>query len=104
MTNVETMTRTTSASALAAAAGDLLVSAPDADVEIAGVAYDSRAVGPGDLFFCVPGGTADGHEFAAAAVAAGAVALCVERPTGAGVPEIVVTDARRAMAHLGAAF
>ena len=103
MTSVETMTRT-SLSALATAAGDLLVSAPDDSVEVTGVAYDSRAVTAGDLFFCVPGSTADGHAFAADAVAAGAAALCVERPTGAGVPEIVVTDARKAMAHLSAAF
>ena len=36
----------------------------DAAVEIAELAYDSRRVGPGTLFFCVPGEKVDGHEFA----------------------------------------
>ena len=40
------------------------------DVEITGLAYDSRAVRPGTLFFCVPGFRSDGHDFAAQAVAA----------------------------------
>ncbi|MBM3140425.1 MAG: hypothetical protein FJZ92_09535, partial [Chloroflexi bacterium] len=41
------------------------------------VQHDSRAVGAGDLFVCIPGERFDGHDFAAAAVAAGAVALVV---------------------------
>ena len=106
MTSVETMTRkhTATLAGLARAAGDLLREAPAGDVTITGVAYDSRAVSRGDLFFCVPGARTDGHEYARAAVEAGAVALCVERPTGAGVPEIRVRDARAAMAKLSAAF
>ena len=48
------------------------------DVEISGLAYDNRLAGSGTLFFCVPGFTRDGHEFAADAVARGAVALVVE--------------------------
>ena len=40
--------------------------AGDAGAEIAGLAYDSRAVEPGTLFFCVPGQRSDGHEFAPA--------------------------------------
>ncbi|MGH2809075.1 MAG: UDP-N-acetylmuramoyl-L-alanyl-D-glutamate--2,6-diaminopimelate ligase [Actinomycetota bacterium] len=92
-------------SALATATGDLTKEIRgDAAIEVTGVAYDSRAVRPGDLFFCVPGATTDGHEFAAAAANAGAVALCVERPTGAGIIEIEVSDARRAMARISAAF
>src|SRR5689334_5151285 len=62
------------------------------------LAYDARAVTPGALFFCVPGMRADGHDFAPEAVANGAVALVVERPLGLGVPQLVVADARRAMA------
>jgi UDP-N-acetylmuramoyl-L-alanyl-D-glutamate--2,6-diaminopimelate ligase len=88
---------------LAPAAGDLFVRVDgDPGTEVSGVAYDSRAVVAGDLFFCVPGAVSDGHQWAAAAAAAGAAALCVERPTGTGLPELVVTDARRAMARLGA--
>ena len=52
----------------------------DGAAEITGLAYDSRAAGPGDLFFCVPGFRSDGHDFAARAVANGAAALVVERP------------------------
>src|ERR687892_439227 len=67
-------------------------------VEISGLAYDNRAVGPGTLFFCVPGFTRDGHDFAPDAVARGAAALVVARPLGLGVPEVVVEDVRAAMA------
>ena len=60
------------------------------EVEITDLAYDNRRVGPGTLFFCVPGFTRDGHDFAADAVARGAAALVVERPLDLGVPEILV--------------
>ena len=40
----------------------------DAEIEIKGLAYDSATVAPGTLFFCVPGQTRDGHEFAPAAL------------------------------------
>ncbi|HTX12200.1 MAG TPA: Mur ligase domain-containing protein, partial [Solirubrobacteraceae bacterium] len=49
-------------------------------VPITGLAYDTRTVEPGTLFFCVPGFTRDGHEFAPDAIARGAAALVVERP------------------------
>ena len=55
---------------------DLLGAGPD-DVEITGLAYDNRTVEPGTLFFCVPGFTRDGHDFAPDAVARGAAALVV---------------------------
>ncbi len=79
----------------ALAPADVLRLAP---VEIDDLAYDTRDVRPGSLFFCVPGARADGHDFAAEAVAKGAVALVVERPLGLDVPQLVVPDARRAMA------
>ena len=69
-----------------------------ASVEIADLAYDARNTGPGSLFFCVPGTRADGHEFAADAVANGAVALVVERPLELDMPQLVVPSARAAMA------
>jgi UDP-N-acetylmuramoyl-L-alanyl-D-glutamate--2,6-diaminopimelate ligase len=72
--------------------------------EIAALAYDSRRVRPGTLFFCIPGHERDGHDFAAAAVQAGAAALVVERRLGLGVPEIVVESARAAMGPLAARF
>jgi UDP-N-acetylmuramoyl-L-alanyl-D-glutamate--2,6-diaminopimelate ligase len=81
----------------ALAPADVLGRAP---VEIADLAYDARAAGRGSLFFCVRGGSADGHDFAPEALANGAVALVVERPLELerDVPQIVVRDARRAMA------
>src|SRR5256714_9619080 len=69
-----------------------------APVDIADLAYDTRAVTPGALFFCVRGATADGHELVPQALAAGAAALVVERPVEADVPQVVVTDSRAAMA------
>src|SRR5881275_873848 len=79
----------------ALAPADVLRSAP---VEIGDLAYDARAVGPGALFFCVPGQRADGHDFAAQAVENGAVALVAERRLELDVPQVVVGDARAAMA------
>jgi UDP-N-acetylmuramoyl-L-alanyl-D-glutamate--2,6-diaminopimelate ligase len=75
-----------------------------ASIEITGLAYDSREVRPGTLFFCVSGYRSDGHDFAAAAIAAGAVALVVERPLGLGVPEVLIGSARDAMGPVAAAF
>jgi UDP-N-acetylmuramoyl-L-alanyl-D-glutamate--2,6-diaminopimelate ligase len=85
----------------ALAPADVLRRAP---VEIVDLAYDARAVGPGALFVCVPGTRADGHDFAAEAVANGAVALVVERPLELDVPQLVVQDARRAMAIVADEF
>ena len=76
-----------------------------AAVEIADLAYDTRQVRPGTLFFCVPGFTRDGHEFAPQAVADGAVALVVERHLdGVEVPQVRVESVRAAMAPAAAAF
>src|ERR1700751_5331484 len=69
-----------------------------APVDVQDLAYDARAVEPGALFFCVPGSRADGHDFAAEAVEHGAVALVVERPLPLPVPQLLVADARAAMA------
>jgi UDP-N-acetylmuramoyl-L-alanyl-D-glutamate--2,6-diaminopimelate ligase len=74
------------------------------EVEIRALAYDNRAVVPGTLFFCVPGFTRDGHDFAPDAVARGAAALVVRRPLRLGVPELVVDDVRAAMARAAARF
>src|ERR1700704_1689413 len=74
------------------------------DVGIAGLAYDSRLVRPGALFFCVPGFRSDGHDFAAQALADGAVALVVERPLGLGVPEGLVPSVRAAMGPWASRF
>jgi len=86
----------------ARAAGD--ASRRGGSIEITGLAYDSRSVGPGDLFFCVGGFNTDGHDFAAQAVRDGAAALIAERPLGLGVPEALVGSARAAMAPIAARF
>jgi UDP-N-acetylmuramoyl-L-alanyl-D-glutamate--2,6-diaminopimelate ligase len=86
--------------ALTGSRGDL--SATD----VTSVEYDSRRVQPGALFCCLPGATSDGHDYAAAAVAAGAVALLDERPLDVDVPQVWVDPggARPAMAALSAHF
>jgi UDP-N-acetylmuramoyl-L-alanyl-D-glutamate--2,6-diaminopimelate ligase len=76
----------------------------DGSVEVAGLAYDSRKAGSGTLFFCVPGEKVDGHDFAAQVIAAGAGALVVERELEVEVPQVVVGDAREAMAPAAARF
>ena len=76
----------------------------DASVEIRDLAYDSRRVAPGALYFCFPGERTDGHDFAPAAVEAGASALVVERPLELDVPQAKVDDARAAMAPIAATF
>ena len=55
------------------------------------VEFDSRSVTPGGLFLALPGARSDGHDFAASAVDAGAVAVLAARPVG--VPAIVVDPA-----------
>ena len=55
------------------------------------VEFDSRAVTPGGLFLALPGAHSDGHDFAAAAVAAGAAAVLAARPVG--VPAIIAPAA-----------
>jgi UDP-N-acetylmuramoyl-L-alanyl-D-glutamate--2,6-diaminopimelate ligase len=74
----------------------------DPATEISGLAYHTRDVADGTLFFCVPGLSFDGHDFADAAASAGAAALVCERPTGARAVEVQVPSVRRAMALMGA--
>jgi UDP-N-acetylmuramoyl-tripeptide--D-alanyl-D-alanine ligase len=65
-----------------------------AELRVTGtVEFDSRAVGPGGLFLALPGARSDGHDHAASAVAAGAVAVLAARPVG--VPAIVVAPEPR---------
>ncbi|WP_228552667.1 Mur ligase domain-containing protein, partial [Paenibacillus polymyxa] len=72
----------------------------DGTVDCRGIGADSRRVQPGDLFLCLPGFTVDGHDYAEQAVASGAAALVVERELDVPVPQLVVKDARHAMAVL----
>ena len=73
--------------------------------QVTGLAYDSRRVRPGSLFFAIGGVHVDGHDFAADAVAAGAVGIVVERElAGIGVPQLVVDRTRRALADAADAW
>ncbi|MGH6691290.1 MAG: UDP-N-acetylmuramoyl-L-alanyl-D-glutamate--2,6-diaminopimelate ligase, partial [Gammaproteobacteria bacterium] len=76
----------------------------DDDPDIRAVVHDTHDVVPGSLFCCVRGARVDGHELAAGAVAAGAVALVVDHELPLAVPQVVVPDVRRAMGPLAAAF
>ena len=68
------------------------------------LAHDTRRVAGGTLFFCVPGSRVDGHDLARKAIERGAVALVVERRLDVEVPQLVVPDARAAMAVAADAF
>lgn len=72
---------------------------------VSGLAYDSRRVAPGILFFAVPGVHVDGHDFVSAAVGAGASAVVVEREVpGTDAPQLVVESTRRALADAADAW
>lgn len=74
-----------------------------AAVQVERVAHDSREVSHGTLFCCLPGSEADGHSFAHQAEARGAVALLGQRLVqGVRIPQVVVPDARAAMAPVSA--
>lgn len=71
------------------------------DLEIREVRYDSRAVQAGDLFVAIRGFATDGHQYIGKALEQGAVAIvCEEAP--AGVPAVVVENARQALAEIAA--
>jgi UDP-N-acetylmuramoyl-L-alanyl-D-glutamate--2,6-diaminopimelate ligase len=76
------------------------------DVEITGIAYDSRRVKPGDLFVAVEGIQVDGHVFASDAVTRGAAAVAVGRDVTlpAGTPVVRMPSTRTGLAELAAEF
>jgi UDP-N-acetylmuramoyl-L-alanyl-D-glutamate--2,6-diaminopimelate ligase len=78
----------------------------DIDLEIAGIAYDSRNVGPGDLFVCIKGFVENGHDYIRQALVRGAVAVVVEEGYTASyqVPCVTVPNTRQALAHLAKKF
>jgi len=77
----------------------------DSEIDIQGLHYDSRSVGPGGLFFGLRGVKSDGCQFLEAAVNGGAVAVVADRPCAvAGATFVLVPDARRAMSLMAARF
>ena len=67
-------------------------------VEIGDLAYDTRRVSEGALFFCVPGSHVDGHDLAWEAIERGAAGVVVERPLDVDVPQLLVPSVRESMA------
>lgn len=86
--------------------GNLLVyrTVGDVGIDIAGLELDSRRVSPGQLFFCLPGHTVDGHDYAPQAVDKGAAALVVSRELPLPVAQVVVPNVRQALAMLADAW
>lgn len=75
------------------------------DIEISGLAYDSRQVRGGDLFFCIRGFKTDGHRFALRVQEAGASAVMVEEALpDLSITQVVVADTRAGMARAASAF
>ncbi|NND74410.1 MAG: UDP-N-acetylmuramoyl-L-alanyl-D-glutamate--2,6-diaminopimelate ligase [Ilumatobacter sp.] len=77
-----------------------------ADVAVGHVTHNSQDVPASSMFACLPGATADGHDFAGAAVAAGAAVLLVDHPLDPAVvgatPQIVVADTRAQLGPIAA--
>lgn len=81
-----------------------LLTRPRQNALIRGLTLDSRQVQPGFLFIAVPGTRLDGHDFIPQALERGAVAVVGTRALELPVPYARVENARRAVAHLAAAF
>lgn len=75
------------------------------DTQVTGLAYDSRSVSPGDIFFCIRGLEQDGNRYARQAAEAGAAALMSEEPhPELSVAQVIVPHDRTGMARAACAF
>ncbi|MCX7715615.1 MAG: UDP-N-acetylmuramoyl-L-alanyl-D-glutamate--2,6-diaminopimelate ligase, partial [Clostridia bacterium] len=74
------------------------------DIEVTGIAYDSRKVEPGNLFVCIKGFSQDGHSYAKAAAERGAAVIVAEDKIEVGIPVFYVDDTRKAIAMLSSKF
>lgn len=74
------------------------------NIDVIGLCMDSRSVKKGELFVCLTGGKIDSHIFAADALEKGAVAIITERYIQTLDRQIVVKDARKALALLSSKF
>ncbi|HPG91863.1 MAG TPA: UDP-N-acetylmuramoyl-L-alanyl-D-glutamate--2,6-diaminopimelate ligase [Clostridia bacterium] len=74
------------------------------NIEISSLSCNTTNIKKDSLFFCIKGGQADGHDFAAKAVYDGAIALVVERKLDIDVTQVIVSDVRAVMAILAKKF
>ena len=81
---------------------DVLELHADEDLDITGVQYDSRQVTSGDLFVAISGFQTDGHRYIPKAMENGAVCVVCEKKPETDIPYVLVSDARSALAALGA--
>jgi UDP-N-acetylmuramoyl-L-alanyl-D-glutamate--2,6-diaminopimelate ligase len=85
---------------------DAAIETRAADLDVVGVSADSRTIKRGDVFVAIAGGKADGRNFIAPAIAAGAVAILAEKrpdtPLPEGVAFVQIGNARRALALIAA--
>lgn len=85
--------------------GDVAMAPQAAELAIAGLAVDSRAVKPGDVFFALAGAKTDGARFVAQAIASGAIAVAGDHePADLAVPFVKLDNPRRALALAAARF
>ncbi len=75
-------------------------------LEIRGVTHDSRKVEKGFLFVAIPGYEIDGHQFISQAIQKGAVAVVVSQSPQKDIkiPQLVVENSRKALAHIASRF
>ena len=75
-----------------------------ADVCVRSIAYDSRAVEPGDVFVCIKGYATDGHQYVQKAIENGAAAIVAQDSVEADVPVVYVKDSRMALAQMSKVY
>lgn len=75
-----------------------------ADVQITSVSIDSRSLGAGAMYVALRGQRFDGHDFCAAAEAAGAVALLLARPSQSALPQVLCADPEHSLGLLARAL
>lgn len=76
----------------------------DVRTDIRSIQYDSRRVGPGDVFVAIEGFETDGHKYIQNALDAGAAAVICQRPPNAEIPYVRVEDSRKALALMAAEY
>lgn len=76
----------------------------DSDVEICGIAYDSRQIMPGFAFVCIKGFETDGHSYVDKAIENGAALIVAQDRIESSVPVCYVSDTRNTLADMACRF